>query len=155
MARLDEADQKAQKLLRSEELVKTKVAQYKFPMQELQLAYSQTKGKIYTEEEDRYLLCRLAHYGLHSEDVYEKIKRDISDFPVFRFDWFLRSRTPIELNRRCTTLIGLITKEFNGHGEEDEEEEMEEAPKPKPAPRGKVLYFTSNSNPRLPTDDSS
>lgn len=143
MARLDEADQKAQKLFRSNELVKAKVSQYRFPMQELQLAYSQTKGKIYTEEEDRYLLCRLAHYGLHSDDVYEKIKKDISDFPVFRFDWFLRSRTPIELNRRCTTLIGLITKEVNGQVEEDDEDELEEAqPKPKPSTtRGKVCFF--------------
>lgn len=143
MSRLDEADQKAQKLVRSDELVKAKVAQYRYPMQELQLAYSQTKGKIYTEEEDRYLLCRLAHYGLNSEDVYEKIKRDISDFPVFRFDWFLRSRTPIELNRRCTTLIGLITKEFNGQADDDEEEEADVEEKAKPAtkvaaPRGKV-----------------
>jgi hypothetical protein len=150
MGRLEDAELKALKLLRSEQLVKTKVAQYKYPMQELQLAYSQTKGKIYTEEEDRYLLCRLACYGLHSEDVYEKIKRDISDFPVFRFDWFLRSRTPIELNRRCTTLIGLITKEFDGQGgDDDEEEEVEEAPKPKPAPRGKVLHLASDLCSRL------
>lgn len=156
MSRLDEADQKAQKLVRSDELVKAKVAQYRYPMQELQLAYSQTKGKIYTEEEDRYLLCRLAHYGLNSDDVYEKIKKDISDFPVFRFDWFLRSRTPIELNRRCTTLIGLITKEFNGQGEDDEDEEMEEQPKPKAATRGKVrhpslhcVYCSANSTPVL------
>lgn len=123
-------------------MVKTKVAQYRYPMQELQLAYSQTKGKIYNEEEDRYLLCRLAHYGLHSEDVYDKIKKDISDFPVFRFDWFLRSRTPVEISRRCATLISLIAKEYDGQAEEEEEEEVEEQPKPKPsASRGKVSSY--------------
>ncbi|KAF9516064.1 hypothetical protein BS47DRAFT_1371876 [Hydnum rufescens UP504] len=138
IARLEDAEQRAQKLIKSDEMVKMKVAQYTFPMQELQLAYSQTKGKIYNEEEDRYLLCRLAHYGLHSEDVYDKIKKDISDFPVFRFDWFLRSRTPVEISRRCATLISLIAKELDGQAEDEDEEEIEEQPKPKPsASRGK------------------
>lgn len=31
--------------------------------------------------------------------------------PCHSFDWFLKSRTPQEIGRRCATLIGLITKE--------------------------------------------
>ena len=31
---------------------------------------------------------------------------------LFRFDWFIKSRTPVELARRCETLIRLIEKEF-------------------------------------------
>ena len=80
-------------------------------MQELELNYPTTKGKVYSEEEDRYLLCRLDHYGMQVDDVYERIKRDISEFSVFRFDWFLKSRSPQELQRRCNTLLGLIEKE--------------------------------------------
>ena len=71
----------------------------------------QTKGKTYTEEEDRFLLVQLNKYGLTSEGVYDKIKKDISNWPAFRFDWFIKSRTPIELQRRCTTLISLVQKE--------------------------------------------
>ena len=82
-----------------------------YPMQELELNYPSTKGKVYSEEEDRYLLCRLNHYGMQVEDVYERIKRDISEFPVFRFDWFFKSRSPQELARRCTTLLSMIEKE--------------------------------------------
>jgi SWI/SNF-related matrix-associated actin-dependent regulator of chromatin subfamily A member 5 len=80
-------------------------------MQELELNYPTTKGKVYSEEEDRYLLCRLYHYGMQMEDVYERIKQDISEFPVFRFDWFFKSRSPQELQRRCNTLLGMIEKE--------------------------------------------
>jgi len=80
-------------------------------MQELELNYPTTKGKVYSEEEDRYLLCRLNHYGMQVEDVYERIKRDITEFPVFRFDWFFKSRSPQELARRCTTLLTMIEKE--------------------------------------------
>ena len=66
---------------------------------------------MYSEEEDRYLLCRLNHYGMQAEDVYERIKKDITEFPVFRFDWFFKSRSPQELQRRCNTLLGMIEKE--------------------------------------------
>jgi len=46
-------------------------------------------------------------------DVYERIKKDISEFPVFRFDWFLKSRSPQELQRRCNALLGMIKKKRN------------------------------------------
>ncbi|KIO28601.1 hypothetical protein M407DRAFT_6651 [Tulasnella calospora MUT 4182] len=92
---------------------------------------SQTKGKVYSEEEDRYLLCRLAYYGLESDEVFEKIKRDICEFPVFRFDWFLKSRTPQEIGRRCTTLLTMISKENAGTGGTVDDDE-EEAPAPAP-----------------------
>ena len=80
-------------------------------MHELDLNYPTTKGKVYTEEEDRYLLLRLHHYGLQTDDVYDKIKRDIMESPLFRFDWFFKSRSPQELQRRCNTLLGMIEKE--------------------------------------------
>lgn len=88
-----------------------KITAVQYPMQELELNYPTTKGKIYSEEEDRYLLVRLHYYGMKADDVYERIKKDITEFPVFRFDWFFKSRTPQELQRRCNTLLGLIEKE--------------------------------------------
>ena len=45
-----------------------------------------------------------------ADDVYECIKKDITKFPVFRFDWFLKSRSPQELQKRCNTLLGMIEK---------------------------------------------
>jgi SWI/SNF-related matrix-associated actin-dependent regulator of chromatin subfamily A member 5 len=89
-------------------------------MQELELNYPTTKGKVYSEEEDRYLLCRLNHYGMRMDEVYERIKKDISEFPVFRFDWFFKSRSPQELQRRCNTLLGMIEKEAEKEAEQEE-----------------------------------
>ena len=54
-------------------------------MQELELNYPMTEGKVYSEEEDQYL-CRLNYYGMTAEDVYERIKMDIMEFTVFCFD---------------------------------------------------------------------
>ena len=63
-------------------------------MQELELNYLTTKGKIYSEEKDKYLLYQLYYYDLKTDDVYKHIKCDITELPVFRFDWFLKNKTP-------------------------------------------------------------
>jgi len=109
--RIQEGEAKRNKRSNLEALLAEKINSVVYPMQELELNYPSTKGKVYSEEEDRYLLCRLNHYGMQVEDVYERIKRDISEFPVFRFDWFFKSRSPQELARRCTTLLSMIEKE--------------------------------------------
>jgi SWI/SNF-related matrix-associated actin-dependent regulator of chromatin subfamily A member 5 len=110
-ARITEGEAKRNKRDNLEYLLGEKISSVRYPMQELELNYPTTKGKVYSEEEDRYLLCRLFHYGMQADDVYERIKKDITEFPVFRFDWFFKSRSPQELQRRCNTLLGMIEKE--------------------------------------------
>ncbi|EJC98571.1 uncharacterized protein FOMMEDRAFT_95786 [Fomitiporia mediterranea MF3/22] len=127
--RIEDGEEKRRKQDALWRMLSKKINAVQYPMQELELNYPTTKGKIYSEEEDRYLLCRLHYYGLKADDVYERIKRDITEFPVFRFDWFFKSRTPQELQRRCTTLLGLIEKEAD--------QEQEEEAKTKGGSRGK------------------
>lgn len=119
--RITEGEAKRSKRSNLESLLERKIHSVRFPMQELELNYPTTKGKVYSEEEDRYLLCRLFHYGMQVDDVYDRIKKDITEFPVFRFDWFFKSRSTQELQRRCNTLLGMIEKEAA------EEEKVEEA----------------------------
>lgn len=109
--RISEGEAKRNKRDTLENLLGEKINSVRYPMQELELNYPTTKGKVYSEEEDRYLLCRLYHYGIQAEEVYERIKKDITEFPVFRFDWFFKSRSPQELQRRCNTLLAMIEKE--------------------------------------------
>ena len=56
-------------------------------MQELELAYP--KGTVYSNEEDRYLLCHGFYRGVQADDVYECINKDITEFSIFQFDWFI------------------------------------------------------------------
>ena len=91
-----------------------KVRSCSYPMQELRLQYGQNKGKTYSEEEDRFLLVRMHHHGLDRDDCYELVKRDIGEWPLFRFDWFFKSRTPDELRRRGQTLLLCIMKDKEG-----------------------------------------
>ncbi|KAF9041979.1 slide-domain-containing protein [Hymenopellis radicata] len=110
-SRIVEGEAKRNKRDMHTTLLDHKIKSVKYPMHELELNYPTTKGKTYTEEEDRYLLCQLNQYGLHKEDLYDQIKRDIMDYPLFRFDWFIKSRSPQELQRRCNTLLSMIEKE--------------------------------------------
>jgi SWI/SNF-related matrix-associated actin-dependent regulator of chromatin subfamily A member 5 len=137
LARITEGEAKRNKRNLLETLLQNKIRSVTYPMQELELNYPTTKGKVYSEEEDRYLLCRLNYHGMDQENVYELIKRDISEFPVFRFDWFFKSRSPQELQRRCNTLLSMLEKEA-----EAEEKRKEEAAKPKlsASARSKVSY---------------
>lgn len=111
--RFSTADAKRAKEARVENLIKSKVASVPYPLQQMKIVYAnQTKGKSYSDDEDRFLLVELAKYGVGKDDTYEKIKRDINEWPAFRFDWFMKSRTSIEIGRRCVTLVGLVEKEF-------------------------------------------
>ncbi|KAH7886369.1 SNF2 family N-terminal domain-containing protein [Phlebopus sp. FC_14] len=118
-ARIAEGEAKRTKRSNLEFLLSKKIASVKHPMQELELNYPTTKGKVYSEEEDRYLLCRLNYYGMQADDVYERIRKDILEFPVFRFDWFFKSRSVQELQRRCNTLLGMIEKEAEAQAQQE------------------------------------
>lgn len=132
--RIEEGESKRNRQIVLERLLHQKINSVRYPMQELDLNYPSTKGKIYSEEEDRYLLVRLAYYGLGADDVYERIKKDITEFPVFRFDWFFKSRTPTELSRRANTLLGMIAKEDEERGSERERERDAAYDEPHPEP---------------------
>ncbi|KAJ9109046.1 hypothetical protein QFC21_000372 [Naganishia friedmannii] len=101
-----------------------KIKNTPLPLQTLDINYGQNKGKQYSEDEDRFLLVRMHYYGLIREDCYDQIKRDIGEWPPFRFDWFIKSRTPEELKRRGQTLLLCLTKEHN-----DQEKPAEPAAK--------------------------
>ena len=50
--------------------------------------------------------------------------------PQFRFDWFLKSRTAMELQRRCNTLITLIEREVQEWEEKEKVDKKKRGPKP-------------------------
>lgn len=134
---IKEGEARTARVLEQRDLLRKKLKMYRVPLQQLKLSYtvSTTNKKVYTEEEDRFLLVMLDRYGIDSEGVYEKIRDEIRESPLFRFDWFFLSRTPQELGRRCATLITTVTREMEGgSGKENkrvvEEEEDEEEEKP-------------------------
>ncbi|PWY88515.1 hypothetical protein BO70DRAFT_359972 [Aspergillus heteromorphus CBS 117.55] len=148
---IDQGEDKLRKMNHQRKMLRKKMEMYRVPLQQLKINYtvSTTNKKVYTEEEDRFLLVMLDRYGVDGEGLYEKIRDEIRDSPLFRFDWFFLSRTPVEIGRRCTTLLNTVAKEFetdgkangeNGKGRgrdrDEEEPEEEEGPPAKKKTKG-------------------
>jgi SWI/SNF-related matrix-associated actin-dependent regulator of chromatin subfamily A member 5 len=146
---IEEGEARVRHTEEKKRLLAKKIAMYRMPLQQMTIKYtvSTTNKRVYTEDEDRFLLVMLNKYGVEGEDVYEKIRDEIRESPLFRFDWFFLSRTPQEIGRRCNTLIQTVVRELgtgdmkNSKGkrvleEEDTEEEEEELPVKKKAKNG-------------------
>ncbi|RKP06110.1 Homeodomain-like protein [Thamnocephalis sphaerospora] len=114
IANIEKGEARLRKQMEIQEHLTAKVRQHKLPLEQLRVPYGPSRGKHWTEEEDRFLLVQLEKIGYGAEDVYERIRREIRKSDRFRFDWFFKSRTTIELQRRCNTLVQLIEKEFKG-----------------------------------------
>ncbi|KAK9861243.1 hypothetical protein WJX84_005000 [Apatococcus fuscideae] len=121
--------QRQQDIMRA---IASKLDRYRNPWQELKLQYGANKGKAYTEEEDRFILCSVHRLGY---GAWDELKAEIRKSWRFRFDWFFKSRTPQELARRCDTLIRLVEKE----NEEAEAVEREERKKTTKRPGAKEM----------------
>ncbi|KAK4154158.1 SNF2 family N-terminal domain-containing protein [Chaetomidium leptoderma] len=111
---IEDGEERMRKIEHQRKMLRKKMSQYRVPLQQLKISYSvsTTNKKVYTEEEDRFLLVLLDKHGVDSEGIYEKIRDEIRESPLFRFDWFFLSRTPTELGRRCNTLLTTVVKEF-------------------------------------------
>ncbi|KAI1389978.1 SWI/SNF family of DNA-dependent ATPase [Hypoxylon trugodes] len=111
---IETGEERMRKTEHQRKMLRKKMQQYRVPLQQMKINYSvsTTNKKVYTEEEDRFLLVMLDRFGIDSEGIYERIRDEIRESPLFRFDWFFLSRTPIELSRRCTTLLTTVVKEF-------------------------------------------
>ena len=140
IATIEAGEEKARKLNHQRKMLRRKMEMYRVPLQQLKLNYSvsTTNKKIYTEEEDRFLLVMLDRFGVDGEGIYERIRDEIRESPLFRFDWFFLSRTPVEIGRRCATLLTTVAREFEagdgkvngngvgkGKGRNFEDDEME------------------------------
>ena len=78
------------------------------PWQTHSIKYGNNIGKLFTEEEDRFLVCMTHELGYGK---WDELKREVRRCPDFRFDWLFKSRTPAELGRRVDLLIRLIQNE--------------------------------------------
>lgn len=147
LAQIEKGEQRIQRRQDIKKALDAKMARYRAPFHQLRISYNNNKGKNYTEEEDRFLICMLQKLGFDREMVYDELKSSIRNAPQFRFDWFIKSRTASELQRRCNTLIGLIEKE--NQELEEKEKQTKKKPGPKPGlPRG------PNKRPSAPSSDS-
>ncbi|KAE8698315.1 SWI/SNF-related matrix-associated actin-dependent regulator of chromatin subfamily A member 5 [Hibiscus syriacus] len=113
------------RITRKDEIMKAigkKLDRYKNPWLEMKIQYGQNKGKLYNEECDRFMICMVHKLGYGN---WDELKAAFRTSPLFRFDWFVKSRTAQELARRCDTLIRLVEKEIQEYDERERQARKE------------------------------
>ncbi|KAF9411104.1 hypothetical protein BGZ94_001429 [Podila epigama] len=138
IAAIEKGESKLQRQSDIQDQLTAVVHRHRVPLQQLKITYNQTKTKNYTEEEDRFLIVMLERLGFGTEDVFDKIRDEIRKSPMFRFDWFLKSRTPLELSRRCAYLIKCLTAD---------EEPVKATKKEEPGKKTKSAPSSSRASP--------
>lgn len=115
ISQIESSEKKFSRLAHQQELLNQKMSDVKDPLEDLKIQYPPNNSKrIYSKLEDRFILNCVHRYGLFSGNLFEKIKEEIVSSDLFRFDWFMLSRTPQELGRRVNTLLLAITRELDG-----------------------------------------
>ncbi|KAL3926070.1 MAG: hypothetical protein SGPRY_003481 [Prymnesium sp.] len=112
-------------LQRGNEIANTlykKVSRTKNPWVQLRIQYgsADARGKHYSEENDRFLVCMTNQIGYGR---WDDLRAEVRQSWVFRFDWFIKTRTALELAHRVDVLAHLIELEL----EEEEAAEAAEA----------------------------
>merc|ERR1719242_1342158 len=67
IAQIEKGEAKIQRRALIRKALDAKIARYRAPFHQLRLAYGTNKGKNYTEEEDRFLVCMLHKLGFDKE----------------------------------------------------------------------------------------
>ncbi|AEY98221.1 FAFR537Wp [Eremothecium gossypii FDAG1] len=112
---IEVGEKKMEKLKQQASLLKMKVGQCDFPMQEMTIQYPPNNARrTYNSTEDKFILLAVNKYGLFSDNLYDKVKQEIMKSSLFHFDWFIRTRTVHELSKRVNTLLTMIMREYEG-----------------------------------------
>lgn len=115
VAQIVASEKKVAKLENQQTLLASKIAEAEDPLEELKIQYPPNNSKrVYSKLEDRFILCCVNKYGIFTEKLGEKVKQDIQQSELFRFDWYIMSRTPQEISRRINTLMLALARESDG-----------------------------------------
>ncbi|CAJ0929727.1 unnamed protein product, partial [Mesorhabditis belari] len=115
LARIEKGEGRIERNKKNHRALAEKIAKYSAPYHQLKITYGHhhKQARTFTENEDRFLVCELYRIGPEKKTVYNELKESIHKTPQFRLNWYLKSRTPAELERRCNTLLLLIEKEMH------------------------------------------
>lgn len=115
MAQIEAGESRSRKQNYQFEILKNKVTGCRAPLSEMQIIYPVSNvRRSYNEDEDRFLLVAMYELGLDTPNLFEEIRTRIRTSGLFDYDWFFMSRSAVEISRRCSTLLLIITREVDG-----------------------------------------
>ncbi|KAG0681535.1 hypothetical protein C6P40_004688 [Pichia californica] len=112
---IEAGERKLEKSKTQGEILKGKIKEHKYPIEELTIQYPPNNSKrMYSLIEDRYLLIKADEYGILNQHLCDLIKQDIMKEEIFRYCFYFKSRTANELSRRIGTLLLAVSREVEG-----------------------------------------
>jgi len=94
---------------------------YSWPRMKISYGGHGARGKGYQEEEDAFLVCMMYRHGYGAA---ERIRMEIRRAWQFRFDWYFKSRSAQEIQKRCDLLVRVVERENEEIRKKEEEEEL-------------------------------
>lgn len=150
-----------EKMKRSNRLMcslEKKVAACTDPRTQLRI-HSKTgrQESTFTEEEDGMIL--FAVHSVGEMGKWEEVLAMLRSYPPFKFDWFIRSRSPGDIARRADVLLRMVEREQNSlpaEGEDTKDKHPHQAKKSTkaaPVPPDQPMLFQKKVAPkRKPSD---
>lgn len=110
ISKIEAGEYRIARAIEIKEALETKVTRHHNPWQTMTIEYggAANKGKEFSDEEDIFLVNMMHVYGYGN---WDKIRMQIRKSHRFAFDWFFKSRTSLQLERRGNTLIKVIERE--------------------------------------------
>eukprot|EP01107_Rhizomastix_libera_P007984 TRINITY_DN23029_c0_g1_i1.p1 TRINITY_DN23029_c0_g1~~TRINITY_DN23029_c0_g1_i1.p1 ORF type:complete len:379 (-),score=121.63 TRINITY_DN23029_c0_g1_i1:2-1138(-) len=106
---IEKGEQRLQRFDQMTKVLEKKMKGFDDPLRQCSITYPPGNSqKTYTEEEDVFLLASLYDVGYGNWDA---LKRRVLGAWQFKFDFFLRTRSPLELSRRADSLLRFVLKE--------------------------------------------
>jgi len=135
--KIEKGEKRLQRSLEIRDALAAKIARHAKHWQRLPLNYGASRGKVWTDEEDAFLVNMMHLYGYGN---WDRIRVEIRSAWQFNFDWFFKSRNATELQRRADILIRIVEKENEEHakGEQLKRKSRPAAAAPAAAPAGKT-----------------
>ncbi|GLE02414.1 hypothetical protein PINS_up011252 [Pythium insidiosum] len=157
-AKYIEKIERGEKRLERNEVVKQalarKCSRYSNPLRDMKLQYpSGYKSKGFTMEEDVFLVVMMNKFG--PLEHWSEIRDEIRKAWQFRFDWFFKSRTINELQKRGEMLTRMIERENEELKSKHSKEEDDLAKKAKKSSSSSSSSKSSSSKSKSKSSSSS
>jgi SWI/SNF-related matrix-associated actin-dependent regulator of chromatin subfamily A member 5 len=92
--------------------IATRVGMTQDPARKLVFKYGSNQGAVYSQEEDNFLVLMMHRHGYGE---WGRICEDIQQAWQFKFNFFLLSRGPSEIAKRCDILVKVIERELDDY----------------------------------------
>jgi SWI/SNF-related matrix-associated actin-dependent regulator of chromatin subfamily A member 5 len=106
----------------------SELLEYSWPKMKIDYGAA-SKGRAYQKEEDAFLVCMMHRHGYGAA---ERIRMEIRRAWQFRFDWYFKSRSAQEIQKRCDAIVKFVEKENEEFKKLEEAERQKTASEPSP-----------------------